>query len=45
MTELREELKGKDMALKAEGVLKMCYVSCCLFVAFALPRNSAYSPS
>ncbi len=26
MKELREELKGKDMALKAEGVLKMCYV-------------------
>lgn len=27
MTEIREELRGKDMALKAEGVLKMCYVS------------------
>jgi hypothetical protein len=27
MLEIREELKGKDMALKAEGVLKICYVS------------------
>ena len=27
LTEIRQELKGKDMALKAEGVLKMCYVS------------------
>jgi len=27
MLEIREELKGKDMALKAEGVLKVCYVS------------------
>jgi AP-3 complex subunit delta-1 len=27
MTEIREELKGNDMALKAEGVLKVCYVS------------------
>ncbi|WVR08276.1 hypothetical protein IAU60_005323 [Kwoniella sp. DSM 27419] len=26
MREIREELKGKDMALKAEGVLKMCYL-------------------
>lgn len=26
MVEIRDELKGKDMALKAEGVLKMCYV-------------------
>lgn len=26
MVEIREELKGKDMNLKAEGVLKMCYV-------------------
>ena len=26
MGEIREELKGKDMALKAEGVIKMCYV-------------------
>ncbi|ORY34975.1 armadillo-type protein [Naematelia encephala] len=26
MVEMREELKGKDMALKAEGVLKMCYL-------------------
>lgn len=26
MVELRAELKGKDMALKGEGVLKMCYV-------------------
>jgi len=26
MKELKEELRGKDMALKAEGVLKMCYV-------------------
>lgn len=26
MVEMREELRGKDMALKAEGVLKMCYV-------------------
>jgi AP-3 complex subunit delta-1 len=26
MGEIKEELKGKDMALKAEGVLKMCYV-------------------
>ncbi|KAK4684068.1 hypothetical protein P7C73_g6139, partial [Tremellales sp. Uapishka_1] len=26
MGEIREELKGKDMALKAEGVLKMCYL-------------------
>jgi AP-3 complex subunit delta-1 len=28
MTEIRGELKGKDMELKAEGVVKMCYVSC-----------------
>lgn len=27
MVEIREELKGKDMALKAEGMIKMCYVS------------------
>lgn len=27
MGEIREELKGKDMALKAEAILKMCYVS------------------
>jgi AP-3 complex subunit delta-1 len=27
MVEIRDELRGKDMALKAEGVLKMCYVS------------------
>lgn len=27
MDEIREELRGKDMALKAEGILKMCYVS------------------
>lgn len=27
MGEIRDELKGKDMALKAEAVLKMCYVS------------------
>ncbi|KAK8849458.1 hypothetical protein IAR55_004791 [Kwoniella newhampshirensis] len=26
MGEIREELRGKDMALKAEGVLKMCYL-------------------
>lgn len=26
MAEIRDELRGKDMALKAEGVLKMCYV-------------------
>ena len=26
MTEIRDELQGKDMALKAEGVVKMCYV-------------------
>ena len=26
MVEIREELKGKDMALKAEGMIKMCYV-------------------
>lgn len=26
MAEIRKELKGKDMQLKAEGVLKMCYV-------------------
>ena len=29
MVEIREELRGKDMALKAEGVLKTCYVSTC----------------
>jgi len=27
MGEIRDELRGKDMALKAEAVLKMCYVS------------------
>ena len=27
MEEIKEELKGKDMALKAEGILKVCYVS------------------
>ena len=26
MAEIRDELKGKDMALKAEGILKTCYV-------------------
>ncbi|WVF68678.1 hypothetical protein IAT40_003450 [Kwoniella sp. CBS 6097] len=26
MVEIRSELKGKDMALKAEGILKMCYL-------------------
>ncbi|WVQ96213.1 hypothetical protein IAU59_003317 [Kwoniella sp. CBS 9459] len=26
MVEIRAELKGKDMALKAEGILKMCYL-------------------
>lgn len=25
--EIKEELSGKDMALKAEGIVKMCYVS------------------
>jgi hypothetical protein len=27
MVEIRNELKGKDMALKAEGIIKTCYVS------------------
>lgn len=27
LAEIRDELRGKDMALKAEGVLKTCYVS------------------
>lgn len=27
MVEIRDELKGKDMALKAEGIIKTCYVS------------------
>jgi AP-3 complex subunit delta-1 len=27
MSEIRGELRGKDMELKAEGVVKMCYVS------------------
>lgn len=26
MAEIRTELRGKDMELKAEGVVKMCYV-------------------
>ena len=26
MGEIKDELKGKDMGLKAEGMLKMCYV-------------------
>ncbi|OCF61731.1 AP-3 complex subunit delta-1 [Kwoniella mangroviensis CBS 10435] len=26
MVEIREELRGRDMALKAEGVLKICYL-------------------
>lgn len=26
MLEIRQELKGKDMALKGEGVIKLCYV-------------------
>ncbi|ORX37980.1 armadillo-type protein [Kockovaella imperatae] len=26
MNEIRDELKGKDMALKAEGILKVCYL-------------------
>jgi AP-3 complex subunit delta-1 len=26
MGEIKEELRGNDMALKAEAVLKMCYV-------------------
>ncbi|KAK1923811.1 armadillo-type protein [Papiliotrema laurentii] len=26
MVEIREELKGKDMALKGEGIIKMCYL-------------------
>jgi AP-3 complex subunit delta-1 len=25
--EIRQELRGRDMDLKAEGVVKMCYVS------------------
>lgn len=27
LEEIRGELKGKDMALKAEGIIKTCYVS------------------
>lgn len=27
IAEIKEELRGKDMALKAEGIIKMCYVS------------------
>lgn len=27
LKEIREELKGKDMDLKSEAVVKMCYVS------------------
>ncbi len=27
LAEIREELKGKDMELKGEGLVKMCYVS------------------
>ena len=30
MDEIKEELKGKDMVLKAEGILKVCYVCCTL---------------
>ena len=33
MTEIRGELKGKDMELKAEGVVKMCYVSQCILLS------------
>lgn len=32
MVEIRQELRGKDMALKAEGVIKMCYV-CAVFLS------------
>lgn len=41
MTELKEELKGKDMALKAEGVLKMCYV--CLALCESPKKESTLS--
>lgn len=37
MLEIREELKGKDMALKAEGILKVCYVS-----RYIIPRGKRY---
>lgn len=36
MTEIRDELKGKDMALKAEAIIKMCYVSIKLFELFQI---------
>ncbi|EIW71741.1 hypothetical protein TREMEDRAFT_43040 [Tremella mesenterica DSM 1558] len=39
MTEIREELKGKDMALKAEGVLKMCY----LMMLYPIPAPSGFA--
>lgn len=34
MGEIRTELRGKDMGLKSEAVLKMCYVSRSKFFLF-----------
>ncbi|WVQ79529.1 hypothetical protein IAT38_001628 [Cryptococcus sp. DSM 104549] len=39
MTEIREELKGKDMALKAEGVIKMCY----LMMLYPIPAPPGFA--
>lgn len=40
MEEIRIELKGKDMALKAEGIIKTCYVSILHEVTAASNVNS-----
>ncbi|KAL7424899.1 AP-3 complex subunit delta [Cryptotrichosporon argae] len=39
MVEIRDELKGKDMALKAEGILKMCY----LMMLYPLPPPNGFA--
>ncbi|KAL1408283.1 AP-3 complex subunit delta [Vanrija albida] len=39
MAEIRKELKGKDMQLKAEGVLKMCY----LMMLYPIPAPAGFA--
>ncbi|ODN78393.1 hypothetical protein L202_04032 [Cryptococcus amylolentus CBS 6039] len=39
MAEIRDELKGKDMALKAEGVIKMCY----LLMLYPIPPPAGFA--
>ncbi|OWT39265.1 AP-3 complex subunit delta-1 [Cryptococcus neoformans Bt1] len=39
MTEIRDELKGKDMALKAEAIIKMCY----LMMLYPIPPPAGFA--